>query len=172
MSTLRVDCLKCDGQTDWRRVIFTKWIGSKKQMGFCWHHPPWSMLRLIMKMTHVLRSGCDGYNWLYVLCEFRQNPLKVVYTSFWPFARHTASRCLYFRAILIIICVIKLRQPIRCARIFSCHTYHPSSSYLRVNMGCALWLSVSGPLLQRSHKGRPPFQGSDLGVPNLHYTPN
>ena len=52
------------------------------------------------------------------------------------------------------------------------HTYHPSSSYLRVNMDCALWLSVSGPLLQRSHIGRPPFEGSDLGVPNLHYTPN
>ena len=39
-------------------------------------------------------------------------------------------------------------------------------------MGCALWLLVSGPLLQRSHIGRPPFEGSDLGVPNLHYTPN
>ncbi len=26
--------------------------------------------------------------------------------------------------------------------------------------------------VQRSHIGRPPFQGSDLGVPYLHHTPN
>ena len=33
------------------------------------------------------------------VCGFRQNPIKVIYTSFWPFARHTASRYLYFPTI-------------------------------------------------------------------------
>ena len=50
---------------------------------------------------------------------------------------------------------------------FQINMYHLSSSYLWVNMGCGFRLFVSGPLLQRSHIGRPPFMGSDLGVPSL-----
>ena len=64
------------------------------------------MLRVIVKMTYILKSGLRWAG----LCGFRQNPLKIISTSFWPFGRHTPRRCPYFRAIFIIKYVTKLLQ--------------------------------------------------------------
>ncbi len=47
---------------------------------------------------------------------------------------------------------------------FPMFIHHTESN---ITLLCAFWSFVSGPLLQRSHIGRPPFMGSDLGVPSL-----
>ncbi len=115
-----------------------------------------------------LDRTCDGYSWLHNLCGFRQNPLEVIYTSIWPFARHTASTCLYFPALSDVYLCHKLWQPIKSSRLFSIiHTYHTSCSYLRVNMGCAFGYLFQAHSFTIPTIGRPPFMGSDLGVPSL-----
>ena len=73
---------------------------------------PWKFIRDNDKCCNVyvaanhkngifLDQVCDGYGWLQFMYEFRQNRSKTVYMSFLAFARHTASRCLYFNTNII-----------------------------------------------------------------------
>ena len=72
--------------------------------------------------------------------------------------------------IILALCQTHCKQ----MPVFSRHfgNYLCAVCQYAIYMGCTLWLLVSGSLLQCSRKGRRPFEGADLGVPTLHYTPN
>ena len=89
---------------------------------------------------------------------FSQNTSKVILTSIWPFARHTANRCMYFPAFPMSICVTDLGSQSKPFASF------PSSSYLRVNMGCALVIVYQAHSLNVTNR-QATFYGTISGSP-------
>ncbi len=90
------------------------------------------------------------------LCGFSQKSLKVILQ------------------VNLALCQTHCKQAPAISRPFWClsvsqmiHMYHTSSSYLQVNIGCALIILFQAHSFNVLKIGRPPFMGSNLGVPSL-----
>ncbi len=111
------------------------------------------MLRLIVKMTHMFCSGlvmglADCIN-LAGLAKILEKPVE---RKLGPLPDTLqAGTCVFppFQNVHVI------------------HTYHPPSSYLRANMGCALAIPFQVRSLNVPTKDRSPLTVPFLGVPSL-----